>query len=194
MIQDPANDPEQRARGREHHEPEELRNPIPWPVGLVALALIAWGAGYYYRDIGAPVDAGDRRSAIVVDPNAKVDGEAVFAGNCAACHQANGQGLPGVFPPLAGSEWVTGPSATVMQIVLHGLSGPIEVRGQRYEGVMPAFAQLTDAELAAVISHVRSSWGNDAGAVTADEVGAARKLERSASWTAAELRAAGWAP
>lgn len=194
MTQEPKPADDARARSRERHEPAELHNPIPWPIALVALACIAWGAAYYYGSVGYPADAGDRRSAIVVDPNAKVDGAAVFAGNCAACHQASGQGLPGVFPPLAGSEWVTGSASTVTQIVLHGLSGPLTVRGQNYQGAMPAFAQLKDAELAAVISHVRGAWGNTAGAITAAEVAEARKLERSAPWTAAELKAAGLAP
>jgi len=198
VNEDPRKSVETAARARERHEPEELHTPIGWPMLLVFVIVISWGAFYYFRDLlsatGAPSDAGDRRSTVVIDPVAKADGAAVFAGNCQACHQATGQGLPGAFPPLAGSEWVTGPANTMTQIVLHGLGGPLTVRGQSYQGTMPAFSQLTDAELAAVISHVRGAWGNAAGAVTVAEVAAARKLERSTPWTATELQSADLAP
>ncbi len=198
MNEDPRKDVETAAHAREQHEPEELHTPIGWPMLVVFMIIIGSGAFYYFHDLlsatGAPSDAGDRRSTVVIDPVAKADGAAVFAGNCAACHQASGQGLPGVFPPLAGSEWVTGSANTVMQIVLHGLSGPLTVRSQTYQGTMPAFSQLTDAELAAVISHVRGSWGNAAGPVAPAEVTAARELERGTPWTAADLQAAGLSP
>ncbi len=181
-------------QARERQEPEELNNPVPLPLLIFFLGVIAWGAVYYFRDItsaqGAPTATGDRRSSIVVDPNAAVDGAAVFAGNCAACHQAGGQGLPGVFPPLLGSEWVVAANAQIpIQILLHGISGPLTVAGAQYAGVMPAFGQLSDAELAAVISHLRSSWGNAAAPVSAADIAKARSdLERSGPWSEAELR------
>ncbi|EWS55601.1 MULTISPECIES: cytochrome c [unclassified Methylibium] len=105
-----------------------------------------------------------------------MDGTAAYASRCVACHQASGAGLPGVFPPLAGSEWVVGKETTLIALVLHGASGPLTVKGGTYNGVMPAFgAQLQDAELAAVLTHIRSQWGNAAAPVTADAVAAVRK-------------------
>ncbi len=180
-------------QARERQEPEELHNPVPLPLLIFFIGIIIWGAFYYFHDIssavGAPTATGDRRSSIVVDPNAAVDGAAVFAGNCAACHQASGQGLPGVFPPLAGSEWVLAANVEIpIQILLHGLSGPVTVAGAQYAGVMPAFGQLSDAELAAVISHLRSSWGNAASAVTVADIAKARgSLERAGPWSEQEL-------
>ena len=102
-------------------------------------------------------------------------GGAIFAANCAACHQANGQGLPGVFPPLAGSEWVVGDPKVLANILLHGVSGKIEIAGQSFDGMMPAFAQLSDAEIAGVLTHIRSTWGNQAEAISADFIASERE-------------------
>ena len=105
-----------------------------------------------------------------------VDGAAVYASRCVACHQATGAGLPGVFPPLAGSEWVVGKAHTLAAVVLHGVEGPLTVKGNTYNGVMPAFAaQLSDDELAALLTHIRSEWGNTAEPVTAEAVAAVRE-------------------
>lgn len=179
---------------REQHEPEELNNPVEWPLLVVFLAIIAWGAVYYFGDLlsatGASGDAGDRRSVVVIDRDAKLDGAAVYAGNCAACHQATGQGLPGVFPPLAEAEWVLAEKEIPIQILLHGFGGPIKVKGTSYSGAMPAFDQLKDTEIAAALTHIRSAWGNAAGEITADDVAKGRKLfpDRSAPWTEEEIR------
>lgn len=101
-------------------------------------------------------------------------GEQVYTANCASCHQANGEGMAGTFPPIAGSEQANGPAEEHIKIVLKGLSGPIKVKGTEYNGAMPPFAQLSDEEIAAVVSYERSSWGNTGGAVTADQVKALR--------------------
>lgn len=177
---------------RERDEPDELRNPVPWPIASLALLLMLWGAWYYFQNTGYPVLAGDRRSVIVVDANASVDGAVVYAANCVACHQSNGGGLAGVFPPLAGSEWVLENENRLVQILLYGINGVIEVKGQSYQGVMPAFSQLADAELAAVLTHIRSSWGNAAPALTAAQItlGRERFPDRIDAWQGgAELNA-----
>ena len=81
-----------------------------------------------------------------------------------------------MFPPLADSEWVSGKDNTLIAAVLHGIDGPLTVKGQSYNGVMPAFAaQLNDAELAALLTHIRSQWGNQGAAVSAETVAAVRK-------------------
>ncbi|MEA3161741.1 MAG: hypothetical protein QOD95_3289 [Gammaproteobacteria bacterium] len=96
------------------------------------------------------------------------DGAEIFAARCAACHQAGGTGIPGAFPPLAGSNWVTGPDVTAVRILLHGVQGRLSVNGVAYNGAMPEFgSQLSDAEIAAVLSYVRSQWGNKAAPVRA---------------------------
>jgi nitrite reductase (NO-forming)/hydroxylamine reductase len=101
-------------------------------------------------------------------------GEAVFLANCAACHQPTGQGLPGAFPPLAQSDFLLGNRQEVMQAALFGLSGPITVNGQDYNGVMPSMGYLADEDLAAVLTYVFSAWGNTGSAVSVEEVAALR--------------------
>lgn len=162
-----------RPQSRERDEPDELKSPIPRPLAILSIALLAWGSWYYFQNTGYPVGAGDRRTAIVVSDT--VDGAAVYAGNCVACHQASGQGLSGIFPPLAGSSWVLDNDARLVQILLHGVQGEMIVNDQAYNGVMPAFSQLSDAELAAVLTHIRASWGNDAPPITADQVAEGRE-------------------
>ncbi len=184
-----------RARNRERAEPGEMHNPVPWPMIIFYIGVISWGVWYYFQNTGFPVDAGDSRSAIVVDPNAKVDGAAAFAGNCAACHQPTGAGLPGVFPPLAGSEWAVADAKIPVQILLKGLGGPITVKGGNYAGAMPTFGKtLDDATLAAILTHVRKTWGNSAAPVEASAFADGRKLERDKPWTVEELKAQVGAP
>ncbi|MGP6156468.1 MAG: c-type cytochrome [Vulcanimicrobiaceae bacterium] len=99
------------------------------------------------------------------------DGAAIYASKCASCHQANGQGLAPAFPPLAGNSVVTGDPKKVIAIVSNGLNGKITVSGKDYNGAMPAWkGQLKNDEIAAVITYIRSSWGNKASAVKASDV------------------------
>ena len=101
-------------------------------------------------------------------------GEAIYLANCAACHQPTGQGLAGAFPPLAGSDFLKGDRKAVMSAALFGLSGPITVNGVEYNGVMPSLGHLPDEDLAAALSYVFNSWGNDGAAVSVEEVAALR--------------------
>ena len=101
-------------------------------------------------------------------------GKAVFMGTCSTCHQLEGQGMASVFPPLAKSDFLMADKERSVHIVLAGLSGPIEVNGQRYENVMPPLANLTDHEIADVLTYVRNSFGNKGDAVTDEEVARVR--------------------
>lgn len=167
---------------RENPDPVEKPNPMPWPMLVLAAGLMAFGIGYILRaDIESPSAWGDGRTRAELTgakqqaDGGKVDGAAIYASLCVACHQATGLGLPGVFPPLAGSEWVKGRDTTAAAILLHGISGALTVKGVVYKGAMPAFKdQLSDAQIAAVLSHVRSQWGNTAAAVKPETVAAVR--------------------
>lgn len=177
--------PQQR---RENPDPQERSTPMPRLVLLLALVLVAFGIDYIsHAEVNSPAGWGDARTRaeLVGDRPAAgqgVDGSAIYAAMCSGCHQASGQGLPGVFPPLAGSEWVVGKASTAAAIVLHGVSGPIEVKGQPFNGTMPAFAaSLGDAEIAAVLSHVRSQWGNSAAPIPAELVANTRSLHADRS-------------
>ena len=114
---------------------------------------------------------------------------------CNTCHQPNGQGLPGAFPPLVGSEWVAGSEERVIRIVLHGLVGPIKVKGADFNSAMPAFGRVagsgynwTDDKVAAVLTYVRQEWGNTAGPISTEKVAEIRAKEGDHKpWSAAEL-------
>ena len=136
-------------------------------------AMTMWGAFYIYSTPSGEDSAyGDQRTIAALRPPeqvaggfAKVDGKQIFGAKCAACHQATGLGVAGVFPPLAGAEWVIGDEKVLVNILLHGIDGEMEVKGNKYRGVMPAFNALSDDELAAVLSYIRSDWGNQGPAV-----------------------------
>ena len=108
---------------------------------------------------------------------------------CAACHQANGQGLPNAFPPLAGSEWVKGPAENLIRMQLRGLTGKITVAGKKFNSTMPNNASMTDEQIAAALTYVRSSWGNKASAVTPEMVKALRSEVGKPPLTVADLKA-----
>ena len=101
-------------------------------------------------------------------------GQNVYYANCVACHLPAGTGLEGAFPPLAGSDYLEGGPERVIATVLYGNEGPITVNGVQYNGVMPGFAHLTDAEVAAVVTFILGSWGNDYPAVQPADVAAVR--------------------
>lgn len=177
---------------REREEPSELFTPIPVTYLIFVAVLTIVGFVYMVRYSGDEGINGDMRTTSALAPVAPVAsggagvaaGEQIYASLCAACHQANGQGLPGVFPPLAESEWVKTAPEVSIKILLLGLNGSVTVNGQPYNGQMPGFKQLSDAEIAAVLTHVRTAWNNGGAAVTADavkEVRAALK-DRAEPW------------
>lgn len=112
---------------------------------------------------------------------------------CIGCHQADGNGVAGTFPPLAGSEWVTGNTEELAMVILYGLAGPIEVSGASYNSNMPAQADGMGAkELAAVMTYIRNEWGNEASIVTpemAENAMAIGKARAGGQFTADELKA-----
>lgn len=192
---------------REESEPKDGLEPISiWIVSLCGLALFVGGAyltrfsgGFqwdvyseYAGNLGGPPGAvqtddggGEKKELTLMEI-----GERTYKG-CVACHQQNGMGQPGAFPPLVGTDWVVGNNARLMRILLHGLNGPIEVNGQMYNGNMPAGggAPLNDEKIAGVLTYIRSSWGNDAPEITPPMVAKVREetSDRTSAWTAEEL-------
>lgn len=169
-------------RHGEHADPHEQNNPVPKVVLGLTLGLVVWAIGYiFWQEPDGAAALGDRRQpAALAGPAAGTqtiaDGATIFANACQACHQSTGKGLPGVFPPLAGSEWVLAPPDRIAQILLHGVTGPMKVLGTTYSGAMPAFGtQLSDGEIAAVASFVRTQWGNNAEKLTPAEVARSRQ-------------------
>jgi len=187
---------------REKTEPREGGQAVPTEMIVAAFALLLFGGWYLgnysadfavdrYEGPAAFVGGSGEKSKTptVIDP--MLMGKRVF-NYCAACHQASGQGVAGQYPPLDGNPVVAGRADNLARIVLHGLSGPIEVAGQRYNGQMPKWSQLDDSSLAAVLTYIRASWSNDSPPVSEQLVTAVREATsgRSAAWSLAELESA----
>jgi mono/diheme cytochrome c family protein len=188
----------------EVEQPERKNGMSPVPIGLVVLlALLGYGAllllnaqgGGFNAQVYSPYSDIDRvlDSWPPTGPDPRA-GEKVFNKYCIVCHQATGLGMPGQFPPLAGSEWVGAKAPNrIIRIVLNGLQGPIEVKGQQFNNTMlPWKDTLKDDEIAAVLTFVRGNkaWGNNAAPVTEAEVKAIREKikDRSNSFTPDELQ------
>jgi len=139
--------------------------------------------------------AANATAAAPADP--RVVGKRFYTQVCATCHQPNGMGVPGVYPPLAGSDWVNGSEERVIRILLHGLTGPVTVNGATYNGVMASFGlgsayNWNDQRIADVLTYIRSEWGNTGAPITAEQVTAVRTgsaAGRTAPWSEAELLA-----
>ena len=119
-----------------------------------------------------------------------VDGKQVYTKVCQQCHQAAGTGIPTLYPPLAKSDWIGKDVDILARIVIHGLQGAIKVNGQDYNQAMTAQGNnLSDAEIAAALTYVRSSWGNAESEITEEQVKGVREKykDRSKQWTVAEL-------
>ncbi|MFZ9979945.1 MAG: c-type cytochrome [Opitutales bacterium] len=115
-------------------------------------------------------------------------GKAVYSRTCIACHQPTGMGLPPVFPPLAGSEWVSKDASIAVRNIVNGMQGPVTVKGVTYNSMMPPVAGLSDKDIADVVNYVNNTWGNKGPTVTEEEVKAIKKkyADRKTPWTAAE--------
>ena len=101
-------------------------------------------------------------------------GKTVYGQYCVACHQVDGNGMSGAFPPLTQTKWVEGDNAELISVLLNGMEGEITVKGEKYNNVMPKHDFLSDEDIAAVLTYVRQSFGNSASEITAAEVTEAR--------------------
>ncbi len=104
-----------------------------------------------------------------------LNGAVLYSQYCVSCHKEDGKGLKDIFPPLQGAERVSGNKDTLINVLLNGSNSTVRVSGGSYTQQMPAFNFLKDAELAALLTHIRSSWGNKASSINAEEVTKNRK-------------------
>ncbi len=178
---------------REKREPRVGAEPLSiWLIAIYGLAIFFGGAylGRYSGNftsggldpMGSPpapkkAVAGGPAGGEQAELSPRDRGKKIFAANCQTCHQANGLGVPGQYPPLAGSEFTNGGSRRMGMIVLKGLQGPVTVKGQQYgTAVMqPWDKTLTDQKIADVMTYERSEWGNGASPVTVEQISALRK-------------------
>jgi mono/diheme cytochrome c family protein len=171
-------------------KPAEAAAPAPAAAAPVAAAAPAAATS-------APAPAPTPAAAAVAGGDSaasKERGKTVYMQVCFACHQPTGLGLPNMFPPLAGSDWVKAKKPDRMiRIVLHGLTGPVQINGSPFTTPAPLMppqgATLSDVQIADVLTYVRGEFGAGASAVTPDQVKAIRDSEkgRAAMWTEAEL-------
>jgi mono/diheme cytochrome c family protein len=174
---------------REKDDPRDGYEPIPlWMVSFF-MALVFWGGAYlafysggFQADVFDPSRvswSGGGAAADKGPPDPMVIGKKLYTANCVACHQATGLGVAGQFPTLVDSEWVLGGDwhgdNHLVKILLHGLQGPIQVKGNTYNGAMPPWKQLKDEQIAAILTYIRNEWGNSASPITADQVAKIRE-------------------
>jgi mono/diheme cytochrome c family protein len=155
-----------------------------WLVGILGF-LLYWGCNYvdnyggnFSHLVYAPYLTTNELARVKPGggDEAMTVGQQQYRLLCVACHQENGGGQAGQFPPLAGSDWVLaeGPNRLI-RLIHTGVQGPMTVNGQAYNGAMPPMgAGLDDKQLAALVTYIRNSWGNQASKVTADQVKAVR--------------------
>lgn len=163
------------------------------PVAVEKPEQVVPGSATSKKLADAPAVDTSKIDAPAANADAPIDAAAMAAGKtsymlCGACHGQNGEGTP-IAPPLAGSEWVTGPVSNLIRIQLRGLTGPITVAGKEYNvpGGMAPLAYQTDEQIAHVLTFVRNSFGNKASAVTPDQVKALRSEVGKPQVTTAEL-------
>lgn len=174
-------------RLREKEDPNESNRPLPWFLVMSLGAMAMWGAFYIYvTPSGEDSAFGDQRTVANLRPPVvlagaapAVDGKQLYGAKCAACHQGSGLGVAGVFPPVAASEWVIGDEKILTNILLHGVNGEMIVKGNTYKGAMPAWKSLSDDELAAVLTYIRSDWGNAAPPIKAETIKSQRELTKA---------------
>jgi len=192
---------------REKTEPRVGLEPLSiWLIAVYGLAIFCGGAylGRYAGNFsGTGLDPGAMPTAKksvgpgvegpVVDLGPAGRGKKIYSANCATCHQANGNGVAGQYPPLAGSEIVNGGTRRIGMIVLKGLEGPITVKGALYGSAVmqPWEKTLNDAKIADVITYIRQEWVNTGGPVAPEGIAALRKelASRATSFREADLHA-----
>ncbi len=186
------------AMEKEEKIPEEGNERGPWWMYVIVIGTLAFGFFYMGRYLGeisdqphvlftrpAPPDVEE------VDLDLMAEGRRVYTRLCQSCHQQDGAGVQGAFPPLGGSEWVIGNPERPVYIVLQGFQGEIIREGVTYNAVMPGFGRLlSDEEVASVVTYIRNSFGNEAPDVLPEEAAEMREASdgRTSPWTEPELQ------
>lgn len=184
-------------------QPREIRDLVAW---LLTLSKESVETSPAYETVGLILQKGTPKTSSkpqptqntmstenAIDPAIMELGKSLYdkPGSCTTCHQPTGAGLTGAFPPLAESDWVSGPIENLVRVQLHGLQGEIQVNGATYNGMMmpvqDAVFPQTDENIAAVLTYVRNAFGNEAAAVTPDMVASVRAEGRTTPLTMADV-------
>ena len=185
------------AMEREEQLPEEGNERGPWWMYAIIIATLAFGFFYMGRYLG---EISDQPHVLFTTPaptdvepeelDLMAEGRRVYTRLCQSCHQQDGAGVQGAFPPLGGSDWVVGIPERPVYIVLQGFQGEIVREGVTYNAAMPGFGRLlSDEEVASVVTYIRNSFGNEAPEVAPEEVAEMREVsaDRTTAWTESEL-------
>ena len=184
-----------------------MADSVPVPFWLMGVFFVIFGWGIYYLgqfnggysgDVfsenagfaGSKKAGGGPGGEAAAQPETVVEqGAKVFKNNCATCHQPTGLGIPGQYPPLAGSEFVNGTPKRLAMILLKGLQGPVKVHGNTFNGAMPTWTTLQDKQIAAVLTYIRQEWGNKGGEVEKEQIAKEREVlkDRSEPWAEADI-------
>jgi mono/diheme cytochrome c family protein len=190
---------------KEHEEPRDGFEPVPVWMAAAFGILIFW-AGWYvasnsgnytpdYLDQPNPNSVGPSFVEPKTPEEMRALGSRLYS-HCVVCHQADGKGVEGLYPPLQNADWLVGEKATpgrLARLMLHGGKGEWEIAGNKFTHPMPAYGNWKDYEIAAVLTFVRGSWGNAADPIAAEEIAKAREATKgrpvngSAGWTMADL-------
>lgn len=108
------------------------------------------------------------------DESGEHPGASLYTQYCGTCHQPDGSGVSGLYPPVRNSDWVNGDKERLINVVLNGLSGPIEVNGEQYNSAMPANSYLSDQQIADILTFLRQNFDNNSSAILPDEVASVR--------------------
>lgn len=188
-----------------HSNQSDTQRPLsPWLIAAFMITIfwgglyLAFNSGGFRADIyeSNAVNWAGGGAVSAAPPDPKVVGKRLFSQNCVVCHQANGLGVAGQFPPLVGSEWVNSDSIHgdnhLVMLMLHGHQGPMDVKGAGYNNAMPAWKQLSDEQIADILTYIRSDWGNNSPPIAPSFVALIRKETESQSdpYTHPELMAA----
>jgi len=193
--------PQEDPARRELPDPGLSGDPAPawfavFAIGIcfaAMLYLLAFSGGFRADTFEGRPRTGDR-IAEQSPPDPALAGRRLYLQNCAPCHQPNGLGVPGLFPPLASSEWVKGGSWQgdnhLVLILLDGLQGPVQAAGKTYNNSMPPWGHLKDAQIEAVLNYIRTEWGNSAPPIPAAFIQSLREetRQRKRPWTQHELQ------
>lgn len=181
---------------REKAEPQEQFSPMPLFLMFLFGILLFWGGFYlahYSGDFRPDVfDPNWTPGAVIAEakPFDPIDrGKKLFKRTCQQCHQEDGKGLPGVYPPLVNSPWLLNGEERAIKILLKGMSGPVTVLGKNFNGNMPPVGDWKDRDIAAVLTFVRQNWGHTADPISEEKVAEVREAikDRNKPWTGPEI-------
>ncbi|MEQ9824406.1 MAG: cytochrome c [Puniceicoccaceae bacterium] len=195
-LEDPEVQKIHSALEREKAEPSEGFAAPPLVVVFFSMIVCLWVSWYapqymggFRWDVYDPhYDPDAVAEPTVYDPIAR--GKRIYTNKCQVCHQQTGTGVPGVYPPLAGADWVAKSPDILVRVVLNGLAGEIVVNGNTYNSAMTAFGNdLSDQEIAEVLTYIRNSWGNELPFIEEAEVAAIRAAvgSRTTTYSPSEL-------